>query len=320
MIATARILYTRSTNPHHNLALEDWLLHALPESRAVLYLWQNRHTVVIGSGQNAWRECRTGLLEAEGGRLARRSSGGGAVYHDMGNLNFSFIVPRQDYDVSRQLGVVLRAVRALGIDAEASGRNDLTVDGKKFSGNAFRLIKASALHHGTLLISADQEKIARYLSVSEDKLKAKGVSSVKSRVTNLSEFADVSVAAMEKAMIDAFIEEYGRAEVEDADTLEFPGLEEKVEEFSRWGWNYGASPKGEIERVRRFNWGSLEVHLTIRGGVVTEAFIYTDAMDERLSEKIHDALLGCVLNAEALRERLEPLGRADVAQWLSEEL
>ena len=174
MIRSARILTTHCTDPHKNLALEEVLLTTLPEDQAVLYLWQNRHTVVIGAGQNACAECRVGLLESEGGTLARRSSGGGAVYHDMGNLNFSFLVPRADYDVARQLKVILEAVRALGVEAEPSGRNDLTAGGRKFSGNAFRILKDGALHHGTLLVNVDMGLIGRYLNVSKDKLRAKG--------------------------------------------------------------------------------------------------------------------------------------------------
>ncbi len=140
MITSCKIYLTDCIDPHTNLAMEDALLQSLPADTALLFLWQNRHTVVIGSGQNAWRECNTALLEKEGGTLARRSSGGGAVYHDLGNLNFSFIVPREDYDVDRQLHVVTDAVRRLGLAAEKSGRNDLLIDGRKFSGNAFRLL------------------------------------------------------------------------------------------------------------------------------------------------------------------------------------
>ena len=182
MINSTRILVTDCTNPHRNLALEDALLTNLPDGQALLYLWQNKHTVVIGAGQNAWRECHTQLLESEQGTLARRSSGGCAVYHDLGNVNFSFIVPREDYDVQRQLRVVLDAVRTLGIDAEPSGRNDLTAQGRKFSGNAFRLLKHSALHHGTLLVHVDMQKLPRYLNVAPDKLKAKLYNAGASRV------------------------------------------------------------------------------------------------------------------------------------------
>lgn len=316
MINQTRILTTKNTDPHRNLALEELLLKALPEDQAILYLWQNRHTVVIGAGQNAFAECHTKLLEEEKGTLARRSSGGGAVYHDLGNLNFSFIVPRADYDVNRQLTVVLNAVRALGIDAEASGRNDLTVKGRKFSGNAFRLLKDSALHHGTLLVSVDMALLGRYLNVSQDKLKAKGVKSVPSRVVNLTEYARFGIEEMHDAMAEAFCAEYGPAPVEDADSVFFEGLDESVRKYSSWDWNYGESPRGELTVRNRFDWGAVELSIALKNGCIGEIQVFTDAMDEMLHSSLADALKGCRWDGAALAARAEAMGLADVAKWL----
>ena len=148
---------------------------------ATLYLWQNENTVVIGRAQNAWRECRVQLLEEEGGRLARRSSGGGAVYHDLGNLNFSFLLPRNAYDLPKQFSVIAAALSSFGVRTVISGRNDLVLDsGEKFSGNAFRFTQSAALHHGTLLVSADREKLARYLAPSERTLSTPLAASLRS--------------------------------------------------------------------------------------------------------------------------------------------
>ena len=166
MLKQLYYIETDSVDPYYNLALEEELLHWLPESSAILYLWQNAHTVVIGKNQNAWKECRTEQLAADGGHLVRRPSGGGAVYHDLGNLNFTFLAPLGDYDVHKQLSVILEACRSFGIPAEISGRNDLLADGRKFSGNAFLETNGRGSHHGTLLVDVDMTKMPRYLRPS----------------------------------------------------------------------------------------------------------------------------------------------------------
>jgi len=315
MIRTTRILTTDCTDPHRNLALEEALLLNLPEDQAILYLWQNRHTVVIGAGQNAYAECRLDLLDAEGGTLARRSSGGGAVYHDMGNLNFTFLVPRADYDVARQLRVILEAVRALGVDAEPSGRNDLTAEGRKFSGNAFRLLKDGALHHGTLLVSVDMALLGRYLNVSKDKLQANGVKSVPARVVNLSELSPaVTVDSMRRAVIDAFAREYGAAPVEDADGL--PVDPDILARYASPAWNYGKPPEGDLSLSTRFPWGGVEVNASVKEGRLTNVRVFTDAMDETLSQRLSCRLEGCAYSGARLAECARDLELHDLGDWL----
>ena len=185
MISSLHIYQASGSDPFENLAREQVLLEQGPADGVILYLWQNQNTVVIGRNQNAYKECRTSLLEEEGGKLARRLSGGGAVFHDLGNLNFTFLLPRADFDVRRQLEVICTACRELGIPAEISGRNDLHAEGQKFSGNAFYKSGTRAYHHGTLLLNVDMSKLGRYLSPPKAKLQAKGVDSVRARVTNL---------------------------------------------------------------------------------------------------------------------------------------
>lgn len=315
----ARVLRSRDTNPHKNLAREEALLLAYDrgEDAAVLYLWQNASTVVIGRNQNAWRECRTALLEAEGGTLARRTTGGGAVFHDLGNLNFSFLVPRAAYDLERQLGVVQRAVRSFGIDCAFSGRNDLLAEGRKFSGNAFRFTRQGALHHGTLMVRVDPERMARYLQVSEAKMQAKGVRSVPARVINLSALADVTIDTLAQALHEAFQGEYGgKSSIEDADALPLEGYEALAARNAGWDWNYGATPAFDMTLEHRFPWGGLELLLSLKGGQIAGCRAYTDAMDADLSGRLEAALLGCPLEATAV----QAAAGGDIGAWLADRI
>jgi lipoate-protein ligase A len=316
MITSCKILLTECTDPKKNLTMEEALLLSLPENTAILFLWQNAHTVVIGSGQNAWRECDVQKLHDEGGTLVRRSSGGGAVYHDLGNLNFSFIVPREDYDVDRQLRVVMGAVARCGLTAEKSGRNDLLIDGRKFSGNAFRLLKSSALHHGTLLIASDMTRVPRYLTPDASKLKAKGVKSVASRVTNLSELGDVDIERMTNAMIDAFMQEYGSAEIALADSQQPANFDALLAKYQSWDWNFGASPMGDVQIKTRFPWGGVEIIAVLEHGIIKTCRVFTDSMDETLAVRLETALIGCRWTGDDLAACTRAIGEEDVAFWL----
>lgn len=170
MIEKLYTIESGSLNPYLNMGLEEYLMYHTGREECILYLWQNERTVVIGRNQNAWKECQTEELEGDGGYLARRLSGGGAVFHDLGNLNFTFLVRKENFNVEKQTEVILRAVNSLGIHAEKSGRNDITVDGCKFSGNAYFRTGDYCYHHGTILLHADRELMEKYLHVSDKKL------------------------------------------------------------------------------------------------------------------------------------------------------
>ncbi|MBO6055159.1 MAG: lipoate--protein ligase [Oscillospiraceae bacterium] len=210
MIQKLFVLYGKETNPYHNLAVEESLLRWISPGACVLYLWQNEKTVVIGKNQNAIAECNVPMLEHDGGHLARRISGGGAVFHDLGNLNFTFVTASEDFQVTTQTEVILRALHQLGIPAERNGRNDLTLQDRKFSGHAYYRGRKSSFHHGTLMLQVDLEKLSAYLRPSPLKLSARMVSSVRSRVVNLCDLLpDLTTDLLKEALADAFGNTYG---------------------------------------------------------------------------------------------------------------
>lgn len=191
VMSTLRLLISDSYDPWFNLAVEECIFRQMPATQRVLFLWRNADTVVIGRAQNPWKECNTRRMEEDNVRLARRSSGGGAVFHDLGNTCFTFMAGKPEYDKTISTSIVLNALNALGVSAEASGRNDLvvkTAEGdRKVSGSAYRETKDRGFHHGTLLLNADLSRLANYLNPDKKKLAAKGITSVRSRVTNLTE-------------------------------------------------------------------------------------------------------------------------------------
>lgn len=295
MISKLRVCYGTSFDPYFNLALEKRLLDQVAVGECILYLWQNENTVVIGKNQNAWAECRTALLEEEGGKLARRLSGGGAVFHDLGNLNFTFLINEEDYDVDRQLSVIQRACQMAGICAEKSGRNDVLAEGRKFSGNAFYHSDGKAYHHGTLLISANMEKLQRYLSPSKAKLAAKGVSSVRSRVVNLQELCPALTCEkmkeyMQKAFCQVYSAECSHVILKENDIA---AVNKLAAEFGSWEYLYGAPLPFCFECQGRFIWGGVQIQVDAKGGMITGAKVYSDAMDWMLPGVIENAMVGC---------------------------
>lgn len=278
MIDKLWIYEGQSYDPHYNLAVEEYLLESVEPGQCVLYLWQNRNTVVIGRNQNPWKECRTTLLEQEGGHLARRLSGGGAVFHDLGNLNFTFLVPQADYDLDRQLTVIQEAVRSLGIQAERSGRNDVLAEGRKFSGNAFYKNGIQAYHHGTLLVDVDTQRMSRYLNPSKAKLQSKGVDSVRSRVVNLRELnPDITIPGLKAALAEAFSRVYGLPLAQIApETLDAGAIEALRRRNESWEWLYGKKIPFTFDCEGRFPWGGVQIQAQVENGVVRQAKIYTD--------------------------------------------
>ena len=308
-------------DPYYNLAVEKQLLDRVLPGQCILYLWQNQNTVVIGKNQNAWAECRTSLLESEGGHLARRLSGGGAVFHDLGNLNFTFLVRDEDYDLDKQLSVIQEAVRLAGISTERSGRNDVLAEGRKFSGNAFYHQGGHAYHHGTLMVDVDKDKLQRYLSPSKAKLEAKGVASVRSRVVNLSELSPgLTCDKLRTLMVQAFEQVYGLPSCPVLLTDdERKQIEENAKINGSWDFLYGARLPFTFECERRFPWGGIQLQLQVKGGIIAAAKVYSDAMDWQLAPSIEQALTGCRFCQDGMETALSA-ALGDTAQDLCQML
>lgn len=273
---------TDCTDPYKNIAMEYRFVQACPEDTAVVFVWQNDHSVIIGKNQNAFGEVNLSALLADGGKLARRFTGGGAVYHDIKNLNFSFIAPKELADVKQNFKVVIGALKKFGINAEISGRNDLTVGGKKFSGNAFLNEQKNTLHHGTILIDTDIDKMQKYLNVSEDKLRSKGVKSVSSRVVNLATLCPaVTASAVAESLNEVCGTVYG-AECVDAtlDQLPWPGESDTEKTLRSNEWIFGRIADESFCTARnRFAWGGVEAAYLFDGNKIKDLLVFSDCLD-----------------------------------------
>ena len=317
-----RVIRTDNTDPYVNLATEEFITMNAEEGVMTLFLWQNAHTVVIGRNQNPWRECNVEAIKRDGVYLARRISGGGAVYHDMGNLNFTFAARDGLYDISRQTEVILQACRLLGIAAEKTGRNDLTVDGRKFSGHAYFSSQTFNYHHGTVMMDVKGNDLTKYLNVPESKLKSKGVESVRSRVTNLRDHltgelasADtpVLIRAMQDAMIKAAEREYG-CEAEFAELPDVP--QELLDKYASEEWRLGTRIPFEKELIHRFGWGEAQVQLSMKGEYIKDCKIYSDSLETEVFGALEELLRGSRYDAASIRGLELPGGTTPAAREL----
>ena len=295
MINKLKIIRAEGLQPHRNQAIERYLLDTCNEGEMILYLWANDKTVFIGKNQNAYTECRIAELVSDGGFVARRFTGGGAVYHDKGNLNFTFVTCRENYDISNQFAIITDAMRRLGFDAELTGRNDMVIGGKKFSGNAFYKSEGACLHHGTVLINSNYQSIAKYLNVSRVKLNAKGVKSVVSRVGNLSDYrADVNAEEVAGALITALKARYPDTECEFMKESDLPQdkLKELTARFADESYVRGDDVHYNAAFEHRYVWGVADIRLEFNGNIIERAKIYSDTLDTESVELKEKLLTG----------------------------
>ena len=303
-----KYIRNEATEPCFNLALEEYVLNTLTDDDYVL-IWQNEKTVVIGKHQNAAEEVNAKRTEELGVKVVRRNTGGGAVYHDMGNLNFSFITDwdsEKNIDYDTFLLPVIRALSRFGVHAERQGRNDIVVDGKKISGNAQCIHNGRILHHGTLLINSDLSVMAEVLNVQTDKITSKGIKSVRSRVANTSEYikGEFSMELLKAAMLEELFEkgavdEYVLGAVQTADI-------EKLakEKYATWEWNYGKAADYSYKNAKRFSSGTVELNLDIKNGVIERCKISGDFLALTGVEGLENAVIGRRADRNELKQAL----------------
>jgi len=313
-LAKLRVLVSDTFDPWFNLATEDWIFRDMDPETHVLYLWRNQDTVVIGRFQNPWTECNTQKMEEDGIKLARRQSGGGAVYHDLGNTNFTFMSSKENYDKSVNNKIITSALKSFNITAYASGRNDILVDDsegpKKISGSAFKETKDRSFHHGTLLINANLSKLSNYLNPNFKKLESKGIKSVRSRVANLTQYnSEISHEVLSKAIVKEFFNHYGSDCI--VETLDNTALssQEKLntyyDKLRDWQWRFGETPKFNHKMEERFSWGGIEVYIDSHKGLITGSKIYSDSLHPEMIERLTRSLVGKNYTPSGIVEAVE---------------
>jgi len=323
-----KIILSGCNSIFHNLALEEVVMQQakLP----VLLLYRNDKTIVIGRNQNPWKEIYVDRMEEDKVALCRRKSGGGAVYQDLGNTCFSFVSPMNssaDYK-ARNNSILLRALHSLDFEAQVSGRNDITLDGKKISGSAYKIQhlggSSLSLHHGTMMINVDKTAILKYLNPHKAKLQSKGIESVTSRVINLTEVdSSMNHDKFTEAIRASFLKEYPDAEyLEMADMP--PEVESIASEYLEWNWRYGESPHFSHELETRFEWGLLDIHMQVEGGVIKKVKVFSDCLYTDFVTMLERSLLDAQYGEPAIQAILQtsefPEMTSDLAEWLREKM
>ena len=313
-----RYIQVDTTDPAFNLALEEYVFESLSKDYNYFILWQNASTVVVGRHQNTFNEVDEAFVRENNITVVRRLSGGGAVYHDLGNLNFTFIqdAAGKEPDLGLFCRPVAQAIRTLGAEAEVNGRNDITVNGMKFSGNAQYVKYGRVMHHGTLLFDSQLEVAAKALRPDPEKIKAKGVASVRSRITNLKPLLpeETTLEIFREALLKALFEKEQMEvySLTHADLTAIAALKE--ERYGTWAWNWGASPACDMTFSGRIEGcGQLSLQFRVKKGFITDAALYGDFFSAGDPQALAKSFIGYPATAEGIREAAE---KADVSPIL----
>lgn len=298
------------TDPRINLAIEEYALKNLDINETYLLFYINQPSIIIGRNQNTIEEINTDYVDKNGVIVVRRLSGGGAVYHDLGNINFSFITKDDGESFSnfrKFTDPVVQALRKLGVNAELSGRNDIQVGDRKISGNAQFSTNGRMFSHGTLMLNSELDKVAQALKVRKEKIESKGIKSVRSRVANISEFLDhpISMSAFRQLLLESI---FGGKEIPEYQLTEKDW--EKIRQISKeryqtWEWNYGKSPKFNLRHSRRFPVGTVDVRLEVNKGIIENCKIYGDFFGIGEVKDIEEKLAGCRYERAGIEKALE---------------
>jgi len=295
----------KETDPRINLAFEEYVFNQMDKNESYFLLWQNDNAVIVGKHQNTIEEVNQEYIKANDIKVVRRLSGGGAVYHDLGNLNFTFIVNdkgNQPFDFKSFTQPLVDALKSLGVDAEFNSRNDIAIDGKKFSGNSQYAKKGRILHHGTILFDSKLSTIQSALKVKKDKIESKGIKSVKSRVTNISEYLnhDYTLADFKKALLEFMFKDENLQEIflneEDLAAIE----KLKNEKYDTWEWNYGRSPIYNLRKERKCDFGLITILLQVEKGIIKEISFFGDYFGNGDIQELEALFVGIKPNEEAL--------------------
>ena len=301
------------TNPAFNLALEQYAFDVLSLEKDIFMLWQNSDTVIVGLHQNTAQEINKGFIDKENIPVIRRLSGGGAVFHDKGNLNFTFITREPDestIDFASSCKPIADALNSMGIPVEFRGRNDMTVEGKKFSGNARYYRDGRLMHHGTILFDVNLDNLAKSLHVADDKLISKGVKSVRSRVTNLREYIDIDVFEFWSKLKNTMADDLPEYKLTEQDLAAINKI--KAERYGTWEWNYGRSPAFSIEKRRRIEgFGSIRISMEANKGRITAFATDGDYFGVKPFTDVASALIGVQLERSAILQALKQIKLSD---------